>query len=213
MSKSNCKVICIVLAVFLLFIGAPFFSALGTDIDAAPGTAFRPNAAMAGDPAVTARGGNVVTAPGFNVARTSVAAAPGVGVARGNAAASGFSVTRGSVAAAPGAGVMRTSATVAPVGFAQEIAAFFAEETMDMGVLVHPVAVQSTVKNQGSQRMRLYWTYLTVFSMVGTALFWMNKSFFPMGRYSDYNHIKYFLMELRILHRADGKYRPGYLYV
>lgn len=211
MSKSNCKVICIILAVFLLFIGAPFFSALGTDIDAAPGTDFRPNAAMAGGPAVTAHGGNVVTAPRAGVTRGGVAA--GVGVARGNAASSGFSVTRISVAAAPGAGVMRTSATVALVGFAQEIAAFFAEETMDMGVLVHPVAVQSTVKNQGSQRMRLYWTYLTVFSMVGTALFWMNKSFFPMGRYSDYNHIKYFLMELRILHRADGKYRPGCLYV
>lgn len=70
--------------------------------------------------------------------------------------------------------------------------------------LFNPMAVWNLTKNQ--KNFKTISSNLLIFYLPGIFLL-MNKMFFHTERYISYNCVKGFLIELKILHRADGKYR------
>lgn len=70
--------------------------------------------------------------------------------------------------------------------------------------LFNPMAVWNLTKNQ--KNFRIISSSLVIFYLPCIFLL-MNKMFFHTERYISYNCVKGFLIELKILHRADGKYR------
>lgn len=145
MSKSNYKVICFILAVFLLLVGAPFFGA------------------------------------------------------------------QAKLMSCEVSDVLENKSVVTNSSVSAELETVFTEETADISALVNPMAAPCYVKNQNSQR--LFSPYLIFFYIAIAAFALMNKSFFPMGRYISYNYVRYFLIALKVIHRADGKCRSQFLYV
>lgn len=142
MRKSNYKVICFILAVFLLLIGAPFF-----------------------------------------VAQTRIM----------------FHEI---------SDVMQNQTMIREESLGQTTDAIFEEKT-DVEAFVHPMSAFCNVKVLNTQRHSSI--YSAAFYIVAAAFALANKSFFPTGRYSSYNYIRCFLIELRIIHRSDGKCRKKFL--
>lgn len=138
MSKSNHKVLCIICALFLLLIGAPFFTA-----ETMPDTRSITDTREVGN--MNVYGGHI-----------------------------------------------------------PEQKLLFIGARMGTYGLINPVEVLTLVKNQNNYR--LFYPFFIAFYLPGIFLI-LNKLFLPMERYTLYNYIETFLMELKIIHRADGKCR------
>ena len=91
----------------------------------------------------------------------------------------------------------------------KEPPAILMDEKADAGLQGSSIAYMGLSKAFINHKSEAPYLLCFLLAGFGLMLMWMASRFYPWGRYSSYNYVKYFLLELRIIHRADGKCRCG----